>query len=93
MVAVLKVDPRTPAQIDLREMVRQAGVSTDADAVDYLAHRFLRTPLQPGDREDLITFLKQRLGDSVLDFTRAALETDLRALLHLLMSLPEYQLA
>ena len=27
------------------------------------------------------------------DFTRAALETDLRALLHLLMSLPEYQLA
>jgi hypothetical protein len=93
MVEVLKVDPRTPAQIDLREMVRQAGVSTDADAVDYLAHRFLRTPLPPGDREDLITFLKQRLGDSVLDFTRAALETDLRALLHLLMSLPAYQLA
>jgi hypothetical protein len=93
MLEVLKVDPQTPAQIDLRGMVRQAGVSTAADAVDYLAHRFLRTPLQPGDRGDLIVFLQKRLGDSGLDFTRVALETNLRALLHLLMSLPEYQLA
>jgi len=74
-------------------MVRQAGVSTDAEAVDYLARRFLRLPLQPGDRHDLIHFLAQRLGGSVLDFARADLETDLRALLHLIMSLPEYQLA
>ena len=93
MVDVLKVEPPTPAPIDLRGMVRQAGVSTDAEAVDYLARRFLRLPLQPGDRHDLIHFLAQRLGGSVLDFTRADLETDLRALLHLIMSLPEYQLA
>ena len=93
MVEVLKADPPTPAPIDLTGMVHQAGVSTDAEAVDYLAHRFLRTSLQAGDRHDLIHFLTQRLGGSVLDFTRADLETDLRALLHLIMSLPEYQLA
>ena len=93
MLEVLKVEPPTPAPVDLTGMVHQAGVSADAEAVDYLAHRFLRTPLQPGDRHDLIHFLTQRLGGSVLDFTRADLETDLRGLLHLIMSLPEYQLA
>jgi len=92
-VEVLQVEPPTPAPIDLRGMVHQAGASTDAGAVDYLARRFLCTSLQPGDRHDLIQFLTQRLGGSVLDFTRADLETDLRALLHLIMSLPEYQLA
>jgi len=93
MVEVLQVEPPTPAPIDLRGMEHQAGASTDAEAVDYLARRFLRTSLQPGDRHDLIQFLTQRLGGSVLDFRRADLETDLRALLHLIMSLPEYQLA
>jgi len=92
MFEVLKRDPLTPAQVDLTGMVRQAGVSTNAEAVDYLAHRFLSTPLQPSDRQDLLHFLTQRLDDSVLDFTSTDLETNLRALLHLILSLPEYQL-
>jgi hypothetical protein len=92
-VAGLKGDPPTPAPIDLTGMVRQAGVSTDAETVDDLAHRFLRTPRQSGDRHDLIQFLTQRLGGSVLDCRRADLETALRALRHLILSVPASQLA
>jgi len=93
MLEVVKRDPLTRASVDLTGMVHQAGVTTTAGVVDYLAARFLRAPLQPGDRHELIDFLTQRLGGSVFDGTRTDVESALRELLHLIMSLPEYQLA
>ena len=90
---VLKRDPFTPAKLDLVAMLRGANVKDSAGAVDYFARRFLRTPLSSADRQDLLKFLNQRLGGGALDFNRQGLETDLRELLHLTLSLPAYQLA
>jgi hypothetical protein len=82
-----------PARIDMGGMLRGAGVADAAGAVDYLCKRFLRASMQSPDREALTRFLAERLGSKTIDYNRAGLETDLRELLHLVMSLPEYQLA
>jgi hypothetical protein len=89
----VKFDPPTPAKVSLIQMIRAAGVTDAAGTVDYLARRFLRVAPPAVSRQDLIEFLTQRLGGSPLDFQRDGLETDLRELLHLILCLPEYQLA
>jgi uncharacterized protein (DUF1800 family) len=82
---VLKVDPPTPATIDLAAMLSAEGVRDrdSAAAVDHLTHRFLRVTIEKADHDRLTAFLKER------DWT----ETNLRETLHLVLSMPEYQLA
>ncbi len=90
---VLKIDPPKPAAIDLAGLLRKDGARNAAAAVDSLARRFLRAPLGAADRGDLVAFLRTRLGGEAIDFAAPSLETQLRELLHLVLSLPEYQLA
>jgi len=90
---VYKPDPPIPARVDLAGMIRLAGAKDASGAVNYLARRFLRVAPREGDRQALITYLKQRLETNEIDYNRQGLETDLREVLHLIMSLPEYQLA
>jgi hypothetical protein len=89
----LKFDPPMPATVDVAGMIRQAGVIDAQGAVDYLGRRFLRVKMQEADRQSLMEFLAKRLGSSSIDFSKGNLETDLRELLHLVLSMPEYQLA
>jgi hypothetical protein len=71
-------------------MIRQAGVKDAQGAVDYLGRRFLRVKMQEADRHALIEFLAGRLDSSSIDSGKSGLETDLRELLHLALSMPEY---
>ena len=88
---VLPVD-QSPAELALTSMLSGAGVTTPAEAVDYLSARFLRVALDSTDRRTMAEFLYARAGEE-LDFTAAGLERDLRELLHLILSTPEYQLS
>jgi len=85
--------PLTPATLDLRSMLRAAQVGSAADAVDYLAKRFLRLPPAEEDRAALAAFAAERLGKGEINWESPETETALREVLHLILSAPEYQLA
>jgi hypothetical protein len=79
-------------QIDLTAMVTQQRLKNTTEVVDYLAMRFLSVPLDPQQRQALIQFLDQELATSDVQQARTWMEDPLRMLLHLMMSMPEYQL-
>ena len=85
--------PRHVAEIDLVSMVDQAGADTCEQIVDYFIRRFLRVGLTSADRDSLVAFARERLGDGKIDVHGEQTETDLRDLLHLVLSAPEYQLS
>jgi hypothetical protein len=91
-VEKVKPIPRAAAQLDLTAMVNANGCRTSADVVDYFGQRFLRVPLDPAARTRLIDFLTRELGTDQLAGAETFMEDPLRVLLHLIMSLPEYQL-
>ena len=93
-MATEKVKPilRRTAQLDLAGMIRAQKLTTASEAVDYLLARFLRTPVDSADRARFITFLTDELGTDKISDADTYLEEPLRLLLHLIMSLPEYQL-
>jgi uncharacterized protein (DUF1800 family) len=92
-VAAVPAEPRRTADFNLSKMLQSAGVADAPGAVDYLMRRFLRAPITGERRQTLIRFLEQQTGGSQIDFSRYRLEKDLRELLHLIMSAPEYQLS
>jgi hypothetical protein len=89
----IKRDLPVSAKVELVAMVRASGAKDSGAAVDHLARRFLSTPLAVTDRARLVEYLNGRLGQKTIDFDRAGLEADLRETLHLILSMPEYQLA
>ena len=93
-MATEKVKPivRRVAQTDLIAMVKAQKLGNTSDVVDYMLARFLRTPVDSADRTRLIEFLNNELGTSNVSEAESYLEEPLRLLLHLIMSLPEYQL-
>jgi uncharacterized protein (DUF1800 family) len=88
----VKPIPRATAQLDLSKMVLAAGSRNTREAVDYLAARFLSVGLDNATRERIAEFLSRELGTSELAGTETFLEEPLRLTLHLILSLPEYQL-
>ncbi len=84
--------PRTAAQLDLTAMVEGAGCTTAQQAVDYLAARFLSVPLDAQTRQALTAYLEGELGGSNLTQAGTYMEESLRSTLHLILSLPDYQL-
>ena len=93
-MAIEKVKPisRTTAQLDLTAMVRGAGCENAQQAVDYLSGRFLSISLDTRTRKRLAAFLGSELGTVDLSEAGTYLEEPLRATLHLILSLPDYQL-
>jgi len=85
--------PRRVADLDLARMLEEAGVSAVADVVDHLIQRFLRVELSGTDRAVLIDFLRDELAADAVGRAGPQTETALRALLYLILSTPEYQLA
>ncbi|MGH3118642.1 MAG: DUF1800 family protein, partial [Gaiellales bacterium] len=88
----VKPIPRRTAPIDLSAMVVANRLQTTGEVVDYFARRFLRVPLEPDMRARLVGFLDAELGTSQVSVARTYMEESLRMLLHLIMSMPEYQL-
>lgn len=88
----VKPIPRATAQIDLSAMVLGAGCKTAREATDYLLARFLSVPLDAGTHERIAKFLEGELGTGDLMAAASYLEEPLRSTLHVILSLPEYQL-
>ena len=85
--------PRRVADLDLVRLVSEAG-ATDVEAVvDHLLRRFLRVAPSGADRAVLVDFLRDELGADRVGPATPRTEAALRALLYLILSMPEYQLA
>ena len=86
--------PRDTAKLDLTKLVLESKSppKTPAEVVDFLVSRmFLVTP-SPEARERLAQFLEKELGTKDITQAQSYMEESLRTLLHLILSLPEYQL-
>jgi hypothetical protein len=93
-MAIQKVKPipRGTAQLDLTKTVMAAGARTAGEAADVLLARFLSVPVDDAARARITDFLARELGTADLAGTESFLEEPLRLTLHLILSLPEYQL-
>lgn len=88
----VKPIPRTTARLELTRMVLADGCRTAGDAVDALLRRFVAVPVAPTTRTRLTEFLQHEIGTPDLEAARSYLDEPLRQTLHLILSLPEYQL-
>jgi hypothetical protein len=88
----VKPIPRDTARLDLTKMITSRGMRTTAQVVDYLVARFMRIPIDAADRQHLLDFVNNELGTDQIREAESYAEEPLRLLLHLIMSLPEYQL-
>lgn len=73
-------------------MIRSADCNTAQQAVDYLLARFLSVPIDSRTRSAVTAYLEGELGGSDLLQADSYMEEPLRATLHLILSLPDYQL-
>lgn len=90
--ATVKPTPPSAAGIELATLAKQAGVKSAAELITYLEARFLRVALAEADRTRLIEFARKTAGEKI-NFADAKTEQQLRLVLHLILSMPEYQLA
>jgi uncharacterized protein (DUF1800 family) len=88
----VKPIPRATAQLDLSAMVLGAGCRNAREAADYLLARFVSVPLDAATHERIAKFLENELGTADLEAAASFLEEPLRTTLHVILSLPEYQL-
>ena len=85
--------PRRVAELDMVALLSDAGSTTVEGAVDHLIQRFLRVLPSASDRMVLVNFLRDELGADEVVSSTPQTEAALRALLYLILSTPEYQLA
>ena len=85
--------PRRVAELDMVALLADAGAARVEDVVDHLIRRFLRVSPSASDRVVLVEFLQEELGTNELISPTPQTEASLRALLYLILSTPEYQLA
>lgn len=88
----VKPIPRATAQLDVSAMVRAAGCKTAQQAVDHLVTRFLSAPVGSEVREKIAAVLIADLGTADLKSADSYMEEALRNALHVILSLPAYQL-
>ncbi len=82
-----------PAKFSLAADLRAAGAENAADVTNRLIDRFLS--IDPGQeaRRALAAHYVAQTGSDEIDWEAAGTESALRELLHLILSLPEYQLS
>jgi hypothetical protein len=93
LAAQTVIPDRSKASFELADLLQGAGVKSGEDAVDYLAVRFLRVPLSERRRGAILEFVRGELAGKTIDYDAEGTEAMLRQLLHLIMSVPEYQLS
>ncbi len=84
--------PRHTAQLDVSQWMRDAACRTTGQAVDHLLQRFVALPVSDTLRQQLSALLSEELGTSDLRRADSYMEDALRNLLHVILSLPAYQL-
>ena len=88
----VKPIPRTTAQLDLSALVRAAGCKTAREAVEQLLLRFVSVPVNTATRDGMVAMLEADLGTADLQQADTYMEDALRNALHVILSLPAYQL-
>lgn len=93
-MAIERVRPieRHTARLSLSGMVTQANLQTPMAVIDFLVAQFFLVAPTRADQERLAAYLEAQLGTADITSARSFSEEALRATLHLLLSLPEYQL-
>ena len=84
--------PRATAQLDLSAIVRAASCKTAQAATDQLLLRFLSMPVSDNTRQKIAAMLAADLGTTDLTQADSYMEDALRNALHVILSLPAYQL-
>jgi hypothetical protein len=92
--AIEKVKPieRAPGQLNVSAMLRQAKCKTTDDAVAYMVKRFLSVKVDASVQAKIAAMLSQDLGTTKLLEADSYMEDALRNALHVILSLPAYQL-
>lgn len=92
--AIENVKPieRNTAQLNMSAMLRQAKCTTTDDAVAYLVKRFVSVKVSPEVQANIAAMLSQDLGTTKLLEADSYMEDALRNALHVILSLPAYQL-
>jgi hypothetical protein len=88
----VKPIPRQTARLDLTGLVLQAGLTTPEEIVEHFVSRFMTVIPDTATQAELARFLEGQLGTPDIAAAATYLEEPLRVLLHLLLSLPEYQI-
>lgn len=93
-IARVKPLPRDAAALDLSKIVADSKtpVKTPADVVALFVSRMLTVPPSPEAQQRLAAFLEKELGTNDIAAAQSYMEESLRMLMHLVLSLPEYQL-
>ena len=87
--------PRATAEINLTRIVKEADARTADAVVDHFILRFLPT-FSPDDidRQRIVDFLTSQTGGQMIDLGSGdTLEETLRQVVHLIMSMPEYNVS
>ena len=92
--AIEKVKPieRATAQLNVSAMLRAAKCQTTDDAVAHLVQRFLSVKVGADVQQQIANMLAQDLGTRHLKEADSYMEDALRNALHVILSLPLYQL-
>ena len=88
----VKPIPRDTVQLNLSQLLRRADCKTTAQAVDHLLQRFVSVPVSDEVKQKLTALISDDLGTTDLRAADSYMEDALRNLLHVILSLPAYQL-
>lgn len=93
-MAIERVKPiiRDTARLTLAHQVLAANCTTPEQVVAFFERQFFSVTLTNIDRTELAKYLTEQLGTSDIKAASSYLEEPLRQFLHLMLSLPEYQL-
>ena len=80
-------------EFHLAQILEKENVSDASGAVDSMMKRFLRVPISGERRAEIVQFCEKQMGGSKIDYHRYTLEKELREVLHLILSAPEYQVS
>ncbi len=86
-------DPYKTPEFHLARIMERENVSIASAAVDSMMKRFLRVPISGDRRAEIVAFCEKQMGGSKIDYHRDTLEKELREVLHLILSAPEYQVS
>lgn len=94
-MAVEKVKriPRESAPLNLSAAVMAESLQNTHEVVDYFSRRFMVVPPSEAAVASMVAFLDGELGTSSIAEAQTYMEDELRMLLHVMMSQPEYQLS
>ena len=88
----VKPIPRDTVQLNLSQLLRNAHCKTTAQAVDHLLMRFVSVPVSDAVKHQLTALISDDLGTTDLNIADSYMEDAMRNLLHVMLSLPAYQL-